>query len=181
MSHWDDEHVQPRAKSVSRTPSIAAISFGIVIQFVTGAMMFAIPPGGSLGAWLIYLALGLFGLMHIVLGAVWWNNQSETPAITAVFESDDIPWHAKRCPQCDGDIADALASGRRRCPACDTHFTTRDLGWRDFDPAGEPVTLSPNERRMNGRQLVAALAVLATAIIIVAVYAGVAWPGQPGP
>lgn len=178
MSRHDEK---PELQPESRAPSIAAISLGIVIQFLTGALLFAIPPGGSVGTWLLYVALGLVGLVHIVVGAAWWREQSESLAITAAFEGDDIPWHAKRCPQCDSDIADSLASGRRRCPTCDTHFTTRDLGWRDFDPAGEPVTLSPNERRMNGRQLVAALAVLATAIIIVAVYAGVAWPGQPGP
>lgn len=175
MSPYEDETNAMQGQAGRRTPRVAAIMFGVVIHLVTGTLLFTMPPG-SIGTLLLYIALGVVGVLHILAGAVLMRERPETAAITAVFESDDIPWHAKRCPRCDGDIADVLMRGGRRCPSCAAHFSTRDVGWRSADPAGEPASLCPHEQRMSGPHLVTVLAVMALAFVAIAVIVGLISP-----
>ena len=97
--------------------------------------------------------------------------------MTAKFEPDDIPYHAKKCPSCQHDIAAAIEKGQRRCPECDEHFSLRDLGWREADPRGEPAKLSPHENRLSGPVLVGFI--IGIFVLILIAFA-IMRPGQSG-
>lgn len=181
MMSSESESDSTQRNAARHTPRIAAITFGVTIQFVTGALVFALPPGGSVMTWLIYVALGVVGLVHILMGAMLGREAPQERDPITRFEADDIPWHAKVCPRCGESVADALHRGKRRCPSCDAHFTSRDLGWRMIDLAGEPISLSPYEKRLSGRNMLLVLAILIVVLIATAIYAGIAWPAQPGP
>ncbi len=131
---------------------------GILTQLLVGLLAWYFPPGTSTGSWGLYLALGVFGFIQIIWGARGWKHARhdlERPAVTANFEPDDIPFHAKQCRSCGHNLAATIAKGARRCPNCQTHFSLRDLGWRSVDPRGEPVNYAPQEVRMKGPVLVA--------------------------
>jgi hypothetical protein len=151
-----------------RRRRVAVIVIGVALQMLMGLLLWLLPPGTILG-WLIYIGLGAVGALHIIAGAVGLSSEQadDRLAITAAFEPDDLPYHAKLCPSCREPLADAIERGRRRCPACDSPFNMRQLGWRQADPAGEPATLAPNEMRIGGGVLVA-LVVGAIALVIIA-------------
>lgn len=175
MSLHNDELEHEQHSDNNRAARIASILFGIAIHIVTGALLFAVPPG-SVGALLLYIGLGIVGVLHILAGAINWKHQPEEAVFADDLEYSDIPWLAKRCPRCDNDIADVLMRGRRRCPVCSAHFSTRDLGWRRDDPAGEPMTLSPYEQRLSGPRMMAVIAVVAVSFVAIAVVLGLITP-----
>ena len=136
--------------------------FGLLMQIMVGLLVWFFPPGASAGSWVLYLALSVVGFVQILWGASGWRDRPagrETPSITARFDPDDIPFHAKTCADCGHSLASAIESGARRCPSCGAHFSRRDLGWSGHDPRGEPVALPADETRVRGSLAVAAVVV----------------------
>lgn len=152
-----------------RARRLLGFILGVLTQLLLGVLAWYFPPGASAGSWALYIALGIFGVFQIVWGAQGWRHAQDEDelAVTAKFEPDDIPYHAKICPSCHHGIAAAIEKGLRRCPECDEHFSLRDLGWREADPHGEPAKLSPHENRLSGPVLVGFIIVFFVLILIV--------------
>jgi hypothetical protein len=153
-----------------RMKRLAGFIFGLLTHLAVGVLAWYFPPGASLTSWAIYIGLGIVGFIQIVWGARGWVHaprESERPAVTAAFEPDDIPYHAKACPApgCGENLARTIARGRRRCPKCARHFSLRELGWRQVDHRGEPASYAPHEMRVKGPVMVA---------IVLAVFASIA-------
>jgi len=132
----------------------------------------------------LYLALSIVGFLQIIWGASGWRDRTtnaESPAVTARFDPDDIPFHAKACASCGHSLAGAIESAARRCPSCGTHFSRRDLGWSGHDPHGEPAALPAGETRARGSLVVVAVLVV-FALIVLGFWAGLASaPSNPSP
>jgi predicted Zn-ribbon and HTH transcriptional regulator len=163
---------------------IAGVVMGALVQLASGGLYLLHPPGSSTGAWALYIVLGFAGFLWMFISARAWRSAAigeRTVAVTASFESGDIPYHAKSCRHCGQSLERAVAAGRRRCPHCDTHFSLRDLGWRQVDHAGEPATLAPNERRLPGTIVAAVLFVALLAVILVVTLVGSSATAPLGP
>lgn len=148
---------------------IAIISVGALLQLGTGALIWLIPPGANIFAWLAYIALGVIGFAHIFYGLglapehdVHGGDSSNDP--TAPSPTHELPAHEERCPRCEVSLIGRVNRGLRRCPECQAAFSLRDLGHRGDDPAGEVVTLPPREKRLRGSWLVASILLIALLI-----------------
>ena len=139
-----------------RARRLLGFILGVLTQLLVGVLAWYFPPRASAWSWVLYFAMGIFGVVQIVWGARGWRHAqgSEERGVIAKFEPDDIPYHAKKCPSCHHSIAAEIEKGLRRCPECDAHFSLRDLGWRESDPQGEPAKLSPHENRLAGPVIV---------------------------
>lgn len=183
-----------------RIKRIGLILFGITIQILTGGMMFLVPPGASRWAWVIYLAMGLIGFLHMFIGIELSRRdareqtecageaQKKAHGLEAMGgENDDfteaLPLHARRCPACDHSLMQTIDRGRRTCPDCGMRFSLRELGFRRDDPAGELHAPSPHEARLGGGALVAFLltAGIMAGVVLTTLLAIGGHGGTPGP
>ncbi len=158
---------------------IAIISVGAVLQLGTGALIWLIPPGANVFAWLAYTVLGAIGFAHIFYGLglapehdVHGGDPADDPPVP-------LPAHEERCPHCDLSLIGRINRGLRRCPECRGAFSLRDLGQRGDDPAGEVALLPPRERRLRGSWLVAS--VLLIAVLFGMLYVTLMLGAPPGP
>ncbi|MCZ6834961.1 MAG: hypothetical protein O7G85_04235 [Planctomycetota bacterium] len=141
-----------------RIRRLASFILGVLTQLGLGLLVWYFPPRTSVGSWILYFGLGFLGFVQIIWGARGAKQTSplemERQSVTSAFEPDDISYHNKVCQHCDENLASTIAKGKRRCPNCTKPFSLRDLGWRDADPRGEPVSYAPHESRMQGGVLV---------------------------
>jgi hypothetical protein len=62
--------------------------------------------------------------------------------------------HARKCPRCGYDLTGSIDAGVSRCPECALEITLQELWMMHCsDPQGRPNSLSPNELRVEGKQL----------------------------
>jgi hypothetical protein len=163
-------------------------------------MIFLIPPGASIWAWIVYLGMGLVGFLHMFIGieltrrdvreqraggyasAEALGLQSHGVARGGVLHEEELPLHARRCPACDHSLIETIDRGRRTCPECGEGFNLRDLGFAPDDPAGELHAASPHEARLSGGVMVTALlAAGIIAIFILLTLLTITGTGAPAP
>jgi Zn finger protein HypA/HybF involved in hydrogenase expression len=181
----------------------ALIVFGIAIQAVAGLMIFIVPPGASVLAWIVYISMGFVGFLHMFIGIELTRRDRADAESSRSFaagaggatarsmiERDeslaDLPHHAMRCPACEHSLIETIDRGRRTCPNCRARFSLRDIGHRRDDPAGELVCCSPHEARLSGGAMIAILlgCAIFTALVLttlLAIGSGAGGPGAPGP
>ena len=76
------------------------------------------------------------------------------------------------CPRCGHDLRATVEAGGNRCPECGWQFTAQDLALLGPSNAeGQPRTLKPDEKRIRGPWLLAAIIagfiVIALAIVLI--------------
>ncbi len=105
---WACGRARPSVDWSKRLSRVGAIIFGFALQLSAGVLFWIYPPGVSVGSWLLYLAMGLAGFLHIFIGGEMLRRQMQRdqPKQEPIFSAASLP-HATGEPQ-------SLAPGEMR-------------------------------------------------------------------